>query len=336
MPLSSYGVLIGRAVDSRREAATSDTPHYQIQVRDGAGVDYRIAVNVQSQLPPSDLLYLVDDDLRHPVISVLEGLGSGWHPLPAQAGGANLDFIRANLFDPAQMRPLPPDVPGADNDLSDHLDHYVQRAIKDPAAQLYLYGERWGPEEGTADKVFGFRPGNGVHDIHMNQGNSGRFREDDGVWQDGGILIHFPGEVRWVGLFLAFQSQAWHTDDTTGHALESTPPGPGTDLAAIRIIAALVNPAGPAPERETVLLINASPEPVDLSGWRIADQLKHTCEIPAGLLAAGATLDVQVSNGVSLGNRGGSITVLDDQGRKVSGVSYSATTAQREGWTVTF
>ncbi|MCA1709791.1 MAG: DUF2278 family protein, partial [Actinobacteria bacterium] len=197
-------------------------------------------------------------------------------------------------------------------------------------------GERWGPEERTEDKVFGFLPGNGVHDIHMNQGNSERFREDDGVWQDGGILIHFPRESRWVGLFLAFQSQAWHTDDSTGHALDRIPTGPDSDTAAIRILAALVNPLGPAPEQETVLLINASPEPVDLSGWRIADQLKNTCELPAGPLGSGATLEVKVSNGVALSNRGGSITVLDDKGRKVSGVSYPAATAQREGWTVTF
>ncbi|MGH3908708.1 MAG: DUF2278 family protein [Pseudonocardiaceae bacterium] len=333
MPLSSYGVLVGRAVDSRREAGTSDSPHYQIHVKDEDDVDYRIAVNVRSQLPPSDLLYLVDDDLRHPVTTILESLGSGWHLLPRRAGGANLDFIRANLFDPAQMRPLPPDVPGADNDLSDHLDHYVQRAIKESAARLYIYGERWGPERSTKDKIFGFLPGNGVHDIHMNQGNSGRFRADDGVWQDGGMVIRFPGESRWVGLFLAFQSQAWHTDDTTGHALDG---GPDTDIAAIRILAALVNPLGPAPEQETVLLINASPESVDLSGWRIADQRKNTCEITAGALGSGATLEVHVSNGVALSNRGGSITVLDDKGRKVSGVSYTAATAQREGWTITF
>ncbi|MGH3921672.1 MAG: DUF2278 family protein [Pseudonocardiaceae bacterium] len=336
MPLSSYGVLVGHAVDRRREEGSSDTPHYQIHVKDGDGVNYRIAVNVRSQLPPSDLLYLVDDDLRHPVTTALESLGSGWHLLPRRAGGANLDFIRGNLFTPAQMRPLPPDVPGADNDLSDHLDHYVQRAIRDPAAQLYIYGERWGPERSTKDKIFGFLPGNGVHDIHMNQGNSERFRADDGVWQDGGILIHFPGESRWAGLFLAFQSQAWHTDDTTGHALDGIPPGPDPDTAAIRILAALVNPLGPAPEQETVLLVNASPEPVDLSGWRIADQLKNTCEIPAGPLGSGATLTVAVSNGVALSNRGGSITVLDDKGRKVSGVSYTAASAQREGWTVTF
>ena len=48
-----------------------------------------------------------------------------------------------------------------------------------------------------------------MHDIHMNQGNDPRFERDDGVWQDGGLLIHFPGLSRWIGIFLA-SSQAWH------------------------------------------------------------------------------------------------------------------------------
>jgi uncharacterized protein YukJ len=75
------------------------------------------------------------------------------------------------------------------------------------------------PEPASApgpDKTFGFLPGNGVHDIRMNQGNSQRFRQDDGVWQDGGLLLHYPAQGQWVAIFLAFQSQAWHTDDQTG------------------------------------------------------------------------------------------------------------------------
>ena len=179
-------------------------------------------MNVLSQQAPSELLYLAADDFRHPVTERLPAAG-GWTPLPSQPGAANIDFIRGNLFDPALMRPLPPDVEGPDNDLADRLDHYTERAIGDADALVYAFGERWGPEASTPDKIFGFRPGNGVHDIHMNQGNSDRFRNDDGVWQDGALLFHFPTAERWVAIFLAFQSQAWHTDDTTGHAIGESP-----------------------------------------------------------------------------------------------------------------
>jgi uncharacterized protein YukJ len=334
LPLKSYGVLAGRAIDSRREGGT-DTPHYQIHVVDGDDVDYRVAVNVMSQLPPSELLYLVDDDLRHPVTAMLAGLTPGWHRLPPGPGGARLDFIRGNLFDPGHMRPLPCDVSGPDNDLADLLDHYVRRAVADETATVYAFGERWGPENGTRDKVFGFLPGSGVHDVHMNQGNSDRFRADDGVWQDGALLLHFAADARWIGIFLAFQSQAWHTDDSTGHAIEG-PPRPDPRDTPIRILAARVNPAGPAPEDETVLLLNASPLDVDLSGWQIVDRLNNTCAVPGGPLASGATLTVHLSDGVQLGNKGGTVTLLDSAGLKVCGVSYTADQARREGWTITF
>ncbi|MBO1269467.1 DUF2278 family protein [Arthrobacter cavernae] len=335
MPLKNYGVLAARAVDRRREGA-SDTPHYQIHLQDDGGTHYRAAVNVQSQQSPSELLYLTDDNFRHPVLGLLPGAGTGWTRLPSGPGRANLDFIRGNLFDPANMRLLPPEAAGPDNDLADLLDHYVLRAAGDADARLFVFGEPWGPEPGIPDKVFGFAPGNGVHDVHMNQGNSAAFRRDDGVWQDGALLLHFPGEDRWVAVFLAFQSQSWHTDDVTGHSIEGARPRPEPGEAALRILSALVNPAGPAPEAESVLLLNASPEPVDLTGWRIADRLKKSCPVPAGRLAAGATLQVPIADGVQLGNSGGVITLLDPQGLKAHGVSYTKDQARREGWTLTF
>ncbi len=321
MPLKSYGVVSGRVAGTRREGG-KDTPHYQIELVDDAGAHYRIAVNVLSQQAPSELLYCVVDDFRHPITGSVPAPGSGWTVLPS---GVGLDFIRGNLFDPASMRPLPPDVSGPDNDLADLLEHYVSRT-----QHMYVFGERWGPET-VADKIFGFKPGNGVHDVHMNQGNSGQFQRDDGVWQDGGLLFRFAD--RWAALFLAFQSQSWHTDDTTGHPIDV---GPSPTQASVRIVGALVNPIGPAPEVEKVTLINASAVAVDLSGWQLVDRTKATCPLPRNVLDAGATLQVTLANGVQLGNRGGTLTVLDGRGLKVHGVSYTEEQARQEGWTVVF
>ncbi|WP_336109770.1 DUF2278 family protein [Streptomyces sp. PTD9-10] len=336
MPLKRYGVLAARAVDRRREGS-SDTPHYQIHLTDDAGTHYRAAVNVESQQAPSELLYLADDNFRHPVTQLLPPAGGGWTALPSQPGTAALDFIRGNLLDPASMRTLPPDLVGADNDLADLLDHYVQRAIADPTAALYVFGQQWGPETGAADKVFGFEPGNGVHDIHMNQGNSGRFRSDNGVRQDGALLVHLPAEDRWVAVFLAFQSQAWHTDNATGNPIGTAPPRPSDHEEPVRIMAALVNPVGPAPEAETITVLNASPAPVDLRGWHLADQNRQTIPLPTGTLPPGTTLTVPADgNGFHLGDQGGTITLLDPDGLKVHGVSYTAQQARREGRTITF
>jgi uncharacterized protein YukJ len=331
MPLQSYGVLAGRAVERRREGAT-DTPHYQIRVDAADGTSFRVAVNVQSLESPSELLYVVNENFQHPVTDSLLGSTDGWRPLPPGPGGSNLDYVRANMLDPATLRALPPDVEGPDNDLADLLDHYVERAIADPTAEVYAFGERFGPEA-PPDKVFGFTPGNGVHDIHMNQGNSAAFARDDGVWQDGGLLLHFPTASRWVAIFLAFQSQSWHTDDTTGRALDVAVPAVP---ARVRIVAALVNPGGPAPEHERVVLLNASPDPVDLTGWQLADRLKHTCSLPAGTVGAGETLAVDLPPNVQLGNDGGAITLLNPTELKVDGVAYTREQARAEGWTLVF
>jgi uncharacterized protein YukJ len=333
MPLSSYGLLVGRAVDHRREG-NSTTPHFQVLL-DAAGTRYRAAVNVRSQEAPSELLYLLDDDLQHPVTASISALADGWTALPSTPNGAALDYIRGNLFDPRDMRALPHDADGPDNDLPDLLEHYVERATADPLARIYVFGQRWGPEQGTRDKIFGFVPGNGVHDVHMNQGNSEAFRRDDGVWQDGAMLLHFPGEPRWVGIFLAFQSQAWHTDDRTGHRLDDPVPS-RTEDPVVRILAALVNAPGPAPEAESVLLLNASPEPVDLTGWQLLDRSKRASEVPVGVLPAGASLAVALDGQAQLGNNGGAITLVDTAGLKVHGVTYTAEQARPEGWTVTF
>ena len=322
MPLSAYGVLVGRVVACRRESAGEATPHYQVHVV-ADGVDYRVAVNVQSAQAPSQLRYLVDDDFAHPVTDDLAGLAEGWAPLPSQPGGASLDFIRGNLFDPAGLRLLPADLPGERNDLADLLDSYLLRAVEDPTATVFAFGQRWGPDPGNPDPTFGFSPGNGVHDIHMNQGNSTQFAGDDGVWQDGGLLIRFAGTPRWVAIFLAFQSQSWHTDDTTGHALDVEP------AASVQVVAALVNPVGPSPEKESVTLLNTSPDEVDLTGWSFADRDKRRAPVPAVRLAAGEALRVPLQPPAQLGNKGGALTLLDRDGLKVHGVAYTAAAGPR-------
>jgi uncharacterized protein YukJ len=331
MPLKSYGVLKGRPID--RRLGTHANAHYQVHLVDDDD-DYRIAVNVRSKLAPSALEYLIDDRFRHPVIAPLPALAPGFHVLPRRPGGLALDFIRGNLFDRTRMVPLPFDVPGPDNDLNEALDRVLKPALADEDAMVYAFGERWGPES-TRDKIFGFKPGNGIHDIHMNQGNAEGFVDQDGVWQDGAMLVHLPSQDRWVAVFLKFQSQTWHTDDVTGHRIEGTIEAPVERDGLVRIVGALVNPTGPAPERETVTLLNTSPQPVPLDGWAIADRNKQKHRL-SGTIAAGATLAVALPQQVQLGNQGGIITLLDDRGLKIDGVAYTKDQASREGWTIIF
>src|SRR5262245_11004266 len=143
-----------------------------------------------------------------------------------------------------------------------------------------------------------------------------------------------------MAVFLAFQSQAWETDEQ-GHRLkvgEKPPVGvPATPAigGVVRIIAALVNPLGGDQGKETVTLLNASPQSVDLTGWQLADRFDKRHKL-SGTIAAGQTLVVTLPIDVALGNNGGICNLLDNQGRKIDGISYTKEQAAREGWTLVF
>jgi uncharacterized protein YukJ len=330
VPLKTYGVLRATLVD--HQPATAANAHFQLHAVDAAGTHFRVAINVQSDVPPSELQYLIDSDFAHPILVEIAALASGWTAVERRAGGVALDFIRANLFDRELWRTLPFDVPGPDNDLNEKLALYVRRAIAGAGATAFAFGERWPTEQGVADKVFHFSPGNGVHDIHMNQSNVGSFVQDDGVWQDGALLLHFPAEPeQWVAVFLKFQSQGWHTDDASGH--KTAGPGDPPD-GRVRIVAALVN-AAQTPEVEFVTLLNTTAATIDLAGWALADRNAHTMAL-AGAIGGGETQRIQLTPRVALPNRGGTISLLDAAGLKVDGVAYTGEQALEPGRTIAF
>lgn len=331
MSLKNYGILKGRPI--ARQLGSGASPHYQVHLIDND--DYRIAVNVKSKKSPSELLYLIVENYRHPLVDQLTDLPAGFTRLESNPGGLALDYIRANLFRPDQMIPLPFDVPGPDNDLNEKIDFHVQRALAEEDAMIYAFGERWGPEPDSRDKYFGFKPGNGIHDIHMNQGNVPEFMNDDDVWQDGGLLIHLPSEDRWVAVFLAFQSQCWHTDDATGHCIGEHEQ-PAEDKSVV-IIAATVNPIGNDPGMERVLLLNTLATAVNLDGWALADKNKLRHPLDGLRLEAGAVASLTLpGTTIQLSNQGGIITLLNRQGLKVHGVQYNKDEVSEQGRTIVF
>jgi len=218
-----YSLFKGWVVE--RQFATYKNPHYQIHAQDRTN-DYRISVNVYSSLNHSrrkrlsQVEFVLVENFTHPIVARLEELEPGLYPLtkPEERGpgGLALDFVRGNLFDREKMKPVPFNLPGPNNDLNDYLDKYIQQAIGDNESMVCVFGSRWGPES-WPDKIFGFKPGYGLHNIHMNQGNlPGMFAGDNGVWQDGGLLIYLAKAKKWAGFFIKFQQQTWDTWDDSG------------------------------------------------------------------------------------------------------------------------
>ena len=208
-----YGVLKGTVTGHLRDA---DDDHYQILVSAGSAM-FRIAVNVQSSLKPPDLLFQSLTSLPAALKEGLAALPAGFKKLASKPGGLAQDFVRGGILKTDKFKVVPGDVPGVDNDLKDTMESAVVAAVDQQGAMVYAFGARWGPET-KKDQYFKFVPGNGIHDIHMNQGNDKGHASDDGIYHDGCLIFEYPnGKYR--AFFMAFQSQTFQTDDKTGHAL---------------------------------------------------------------------------------------------------------------------
>ena len=348
-----YGVLQGK-VDIFKREDNDNTPHLQIKVIDSNNQAWRVPVNVLS-LDQSFLIFHRADPLQsHPALAGLANLAPGFTPLPANARSASnaLDFFRSPLFDWPTGIEAPPSGPGENDDLQDTLSTYLNN-LKSQNGDLFVFGAKF-PEPGRSpdprpiDREFGTVQG--LHDIHMNQGNPpGSHEVDNGVFQDGGLILRFPN--RYVGLFLRFQSQWLPTNDTSGNRLPGAAPIPPGGLPApaptpvpgpspvpgtvsnpdIYIERALVNPVGNDVGREAVVIGNTTTSAVNLANWSLVDRNDNQ-ETISGILQAGESRIIVLSgDSVQLGNKGGTIRLKDASGNQVHAVSYSKDDAQKEG-----
>lgn len=351
-----YGVLRGRVESFVRED-NADTPHLQIRVVDSAGGVWRVPVNVLSADGSLLVFHRVYPLLSRPILAGLETLGAGFKPLPIDVRSATtaLDYLRAPLFAWPSGVAAPHTGPGQNDDIQDAMVTYLEQA-KGQKGELFAFGEMF-PEPGQPPNPrpidIQMRTRKGVHNIHMNQGSpSGRFAVDNGVFQDGGLILKLA--TRHVGLFLRFQTQHLPTNDLTGNRLPTSRPiPPGGDISGgtggtgdgppiithpiVYVERALVNPPGADSRKEVVVLGNTTTSRADVNGWTIVDKNGHAERLAGVVLPAGESRAIVLSgNGAQLGNQGGTITLKDAAGVQVHAVSYSEADARVEGRLIRF
>ncbi|QMW04595.1 DUF2278 family protein [Spirosoma foliorum] len=350
MSLSNYHLFVGRY---DRGLMAPDANHFEIKLNTGAEF-YRIAVNVRSQ-DGSMLMAFVDDNYQHELCArLLEAFPqNGNYNIndTAKRKQFGLDFLRRNMVgDFNKMLVLPNNLPGLDNDLEDKLISALDRSKADPNARIFAFGEQW-PSTTKPDTYFHELKDQGLHDIHMNQGNPrGSFEKDNGVFQDGGLLIYYPSLSRWTAILLAFQTQfntlnpaTLHTDDQTGNRITGTsdnnPPVVDTQLdGEVVIVAALVNPKGNEAGKEKVILINVTDTDISLDGWKLVDRNRQEFVIHNVTIGAYGTTEIKITadSNFNLANKGGTISLLNSQGIKTSGVQYTKQQGQVEGKLIRF
>jgi len=169
----------------------------------------------------------------------------------------------------------------------------------------------------------------------MNQGNQpGKYFVDNGIYQDGGLLFYFSSRNRWAAVFTAFQSQSFYTDDT-GNPIAQPDPDQFPNLTAVSIIAAMVNPDGDDAGFEYVILLNKSNQDINLHGWQIVDKLNRKETITNKIIKAGRTRRITLNGkGAQLSNQGGNITLVNADGIKIDGATYTESDAATQGWLI--
>ncbi len=204
MPVPNYSVLKGDPVSGR--VVTGVSPHYQITIQTDSG-NFTVAVNIQS-VDGSEVLYVIDQNFTPPQPGALLQLPNGFTALPSTAGGLALDFVRSTVngapMVTKSVMTLLPEV-GTDNQLHNAVVGLLNMAIADSNGTLYAFGSSYA-DSGQVD---------GIHDIHMNQGNPSpdTYSRDNGIWQDGAVFVNLPATKTWTALFIAFQTESWNTND---------------------------------------------------------------------------------------------------------------------------
>jgi uncharacterized protein YukJ len=215
MPITNYSVLVGDPTSGK--VVTGKSTHYQITVQ-AQGGPFTVAVNIQST-DGSEVLYAIEENFTPPDEAGLLALPTGMTKLESAPGGLALDFVRSTvdgqpMITKAQMQLLPEvRSKGSEEErmmnrarasaLQNAVVTLLNMTIADKDGTIYAFGSAYA-DKGKVD---------GIHDIHMNQGNPvNSYGGDNGVWQDGALLIHLPSQNTWTAVFLAFQTESWTTD----------------------------------------------------------------------------------------------------------------------------
>ncbi len=218
MPITNYSVLAGRPTAGKVVSGAS--AHYQITMQ-AKGGPFTVAVNIQS-VDGSEVLYAIEEEFTPPDLAGLLALPMGMTKLESKAGGLALDYVRSMvggnpMITKAQMTLLPQAGAKAKDRsaeaqmiqqarakaLENAVITLLNMTIADNEGMIYAFGSSFA-DKGKVD---------GIHDIHMNQGNpKNNHGGDNGVWQDGALFIHLPVKKTWTAVFIAFQTESWTTD----------------------------------------------------------------------------------------------------------------------------
>jgi hypothetical protein len=201
MPLQTpYGVLSGVVDHADLQNPTGGQwPHYHIWVTTPAGL-YDSAINLKS-LTDVKIEYRIRD-IGYVVCASILALPDGWTNLGQTSTSGALDYVRH------------PGLTGYDGWILQTGNNLIQalQYLLSNVQRIHIFGAS-------------YSTGQGVHDVHMNQGDplGSQFAMLDAIWQDGGLLFEYGApQPHITALQIKFETQSLITDDQ-GHPIRIIP-----------------------------------------------------------------------------------------------------------------
>ncbi len=196
-------------------------PHLHIKLQAGSQA-YDVAVNIASedQDPSLTLVRYAIKSIAVPHPDTYAALPDGaYNRDKTDAGG--IDYVyqqlvtepETQLLDIFDNSPITPE--------NNSIAQAVQTAKNTPATIAYAFGHRYTPDPNQYSPAWPGIPNDGIHNIHLNQGNAPTDHADEnGRYEDGALFLYNPTQNQWTSIFVAFQSQSWN-NGPDGYPVES-------------------------------------------------------------------------------------------------------------------
>lgn len=186
-----YGVLVGTP---KKDFEKGHHPHLRIKLDIGKGCDWTVAVNVKDY-SGQNIFFVYKENIKATFIDSIRGLNKGaYRSRPEQGGFEGVDYIPEGFGGVDYMR-------GGFVEEKEfkQYDHIKLSAILEDKISSYI------DQESKKLYCIGSLFPQGIHDIHMNQGE----HESDRKNNDGCLLFYDGGRGTFDGAFFYFISQKW-------------------------------------------------------------------------------------------------------------------------------
>jgi uncharacterized protein YukJ len=212
MSLPNYGVLIGTFNRFEQEPVDNYGKWFHGFVFVNANQEvFRCAVDVNK--PDGGFQYMLLD-LQPSLFTEISSLPDGYHELTPDASSGAIDYVRSPIVNQAEgcLKAIYSFISlifkrGRTEVWIENTGETALNILNDlvsDAIHIYVFGAPFHNSNPIED---------GMHDVHMNQGDPpGPFQHLDGIWQDGCVIVEKPdGTLR--GYFGKFVTQSLNTDN---------------------------------------------------------------------------------------------------------------------------